>query len=111
MALIGADTDELREVGQEFQQGKETTDQVIMFLKALIAILRAASFFSGGASLAYAQYLESMVVPWLEKISQALGLFAKVLSARPRPRTPPATAAPSTTARCRATSRPHCPPR
>lgn len=82
MALIGADTDELREVGQEFQQGKETTDQVIMFLKALIAILKAASFFSGGASLAYAQYLETTVVPWLEKISQALGLFAQVLNSQ-----------------------------
>lgn len=82
MALIGADTDELREVGQEFQQGKETTDQVIMFLKALIAILKAASFFSGGASLAYAEYLETTVVPWLEKISQALGLFAKVLNSQ-----------------------------
>ncbi|MDO9455859.1 hypothetical protein, partial [Nocardioides sp.] len=82
MALLGADTDELREVGQEFQQGKETTDQVIMFLKALIAILKAASFFSGGASLAYAEYLETTVVPWLEKISQALGLFAKVLNSQ-----------------------------
>ncbi|MFB9314230.1 hypothetical protein ACFFRI_14340, partial [Nocardioides plantarum] len=82
MALIGADTDELREVGQEFEQGKETTDQVIMFLKALIAILKAASFFSGGASLAYAEYLETTVVPWLEKISQALGLFAKVLNSQ-----------------------------
>ncbi|GAA5154448.1 hypothetical protein GCM10023340_38010 [Nocardioides marinquilinus] len=79
MALLGADTDELREVGQAFQEGKETTDQVIMFLKALIAILKAASFFSGGASAAYAQYLETTVVPWLERISEALGLFAKVL--------------------------------
>ncbi|WP_148614395.1 peptidoglycan-binding domain-containing protein [Nocardioides rubriscoriae] len=82
MALIGADTEELREVGREFQEGKETTDQVIMFLRALIAILRAASFFSGGASLAYAEYLETTVVPWLQKISQALGLFATVLGAQ-----------------------------
>ena len=80
MALLGADTDELREVGQEFQEGKETTDQVITYLRALIAILKAASFFSGGASLAYAEYLETTVVPWLEKISQALGMFAQVLN-------------------------------
>lgn len=79
MAFLGADTDELREVGQEFQDGKEVTDQVITYLQALIAILKAASFFSGGASLAYAEYLETTVVPWLKKISMALGLFAKVL--------------------------------
>ncbi len=82
MAFLGADTDELREVGQEFQEGKETTDQVITYLRILIAILRAASFFSGGASLAYAEYLETTVVPWLQKISMALGLFAKVLGAQ-----------------------------
>lgn len=82
MAFLGADTDELREVGQEFQDGKETVDQVITYLQALIALLRAASFFSGGASAAYAQYLESVVVPWLQKISQALGLFAQVLGAQ-----------------------------
>ncbi|WP_139977859.1 peptidoglycan-binding domain-containing protein [Nocardioides litoris] len=79
MAFLGADTDELREVGQAFEEGKETTDQVITYLKALIAILRAASFFSGGASAAYATYLETTVVPWLEKISQALGLIARML--------------------------------
>ncbi|WP_340539582.1 peptidoglycan-binding domain-containing protein [Nocardioides sp. GXZ039] len=82
MAFLGADTDELREVAQEFQEGKETTDQVITYLRALIAILKAASFFSGGASLAYAEYLETVVVPWLQKISMALGLFAKVLGAQ-----------------------------
>jgi hypothetical protein len=81
MSFLGADTDELREAGQKCQEGKETTDQVIQYLRALIAILRAASFFSGGASAAYATYLETVVVPWLEKISAALGLFAQVLGA------------------------------
>jgi hypothetical protein len=81
MSFLGADTDELREAGQKCQEGKETTDQVIQYLRALIAILRAASFFSGGASAAYAQYLETVVVPWLEKVSAALGLFAQVLGA------------------------------
>ncbi|WP_193609285.1 peptidoglycan-binding domain-containing protein [Nocardioides lijunqiniae] len=82
MAFLGADTDELREVGQEFEDGKEVVDQVITYLKALIALLRAASFFSGGASAAYAQYLESVVLPWLQKISMALGMFAKVLGSQ-----------------------------
>ncbi len=82
MAFLGADTDELREVGQQFQEGKETTDQVITYLKALIAILRAASVFTGGASAAYATYLETVVVPWLERISMALGMFAQVLGAQ-----------------------------
>lgn len=81
MSFLGADTDELREAGQKCQEGKDVTDQVIQYLKALIAILRAASFFSGGASAAYATYLETVVVPWLEKISAALGLFAQVLGA------------------------------
>jgi hypothetical protein len=81
MSFLGADTDELRDAGQVCQDGKETTDQVITYLRALIAILRAASFFSGGASAAYATYLETVVVPWLQKISMALGLFAQVLNA------------------------------
>ncbi|HEY1133968.1 MAG TPA: hypothetical protein VGE77_05270, partial [Nocardioides sp.] len=81
MAFLGADTDELREAQQKCQEGKEITDQVIMFVKALIALLRAASFFTGGASAAYATFLETQVVPWLEKISTALGMFAQVLGA------------------------------
>lgn len=79
MSFLGADTDELREAGQKCQEGKETTDEVIMFLQALIAALYAASWFTGGASAAYASYLETQVVPWLQKISMALGLFARVL--------------------------------
>ena len=81
MAFLGADTDELRDVADECMQGKEITDQVIQYLQALIALLKAASFFSGGASAAYATYLETVVVPWLQKISMALELFAKVLGA------------------------------
>lgn len=81
MSFLGADTDELRDAGQKCQDGKETTDGVIAFLKALIIILRAASFFTGGASEAYATFLETQVVPWLQKISNALGLFAQVLNA------------------------------
>ncbi|TQK70518.1 peptidoglycan-binding protein [Nocardioides sp. SLBN-35] len=81
MAFLGADTDELREVGQEFQEGAETIDQIIAFVRALIMVLRAAAFFSGGASLAYAQYLETTVLPWLQRISMALKAFAQVLLA------------------------------
>ena len=79
MAFMGADTDALREAGQECQEGKEQTDQVIQYLRMLIMALRAASFFTGGASAAYAEYLEGTVVPWLQRISQALGLMAQVL--------------------------------
>ena len=81
MAFLGADTDELREAQQKCQEGKEITDQVITFVKALIALLRAASFFTGGASAAYATFLETQVLPWLQKISMALGMFAQVLGA------------------------------
>ena len=79
MSFMGADTDALREAGQECQEGKEKTDQVIAYLRMLIMALRAASFFTGGASAAYAEYLEGTVVPWLQRISQALGLMAQVL--------------------------------
>jgi len=79
MAFMGADTDALRGAGQECQEGKEKTDQVIQYLRMLIMALRAASFFTGGASAAYAEYLEGTVVPWLQRISQALGLMAQVL--------------------------------
>ncbi len=81
MAFMGADTDALREAGQECQEGKEKTDEVINYLRMLIMALRAASFFTGGASAAYAEYLEGTVVPWLQRISQALGLMARVLMA------------------------------
>lgn len=81
MAFMGADTDALRDAGQECQEGKEKVDQVIQYLRMLIMALRAAAFFTGGASAAYADYLEGTVVPWLQKISQALGLMAKVLMA------------------------------
>lgn len=77
--FLGADTDELQEAGQKCQEGAETTDDVIMFLRALVIALRAASFFTGGASAAYAQYLESTVIPWLQRVSAALKLFAQVL--------------------------------
>lgn len=79
MSFLGADTDELREAGQKCQEGAETTDEVITYLRALVIALRAASFFTGGASAAYAQYLESTVIPWLQRISAALKLFANVL--------------------------------
>lgn len=79
MSFLGSDTDELREAGQKCQEGAETTDEVIMFLRALVIALRAASFFTGGASTAYAQYLESTVIPWLQKVSAALKMFANVL--------------------------------
>lgn len=79
--FLGADTEELQEAGQKCQEGAEATGQVIQYLRALVLALRAASFFTGGASAAYAQYLESTVIPWLERVKQALDLFAKVLLA------------------------------
>lgn len=79
--FLGADTEELQEAGQKCQEGAETTGQVIQYLRALVIALKAASFFTGGASAAYAQYLETTVIPWLERIKQALDLFARVLLA------------------------------
>lgn len=79
--FLGADTEELQEAGQKCQEGAEATGQVIQYLRALVLALKAASFFTGGASAAYAQYLETTVIPWLERVKQALDLFAKVLLA------------------------------
>ncbi len=79
--FLGADTEELQEAGQKCQEGAEATGQVIQYLRALVLALKAASFFTGGASAAYAQYLETTVIPWLERVKQALDLFARVLLA------------------------------
>lgn len=81
MSFLGVDVDDLRSAGAKCQEGAEETDQVISYLMILIAALEAASFFTGGASAAYARYLRTVVLPWLRQVSQALHLFAKVLGA------------------------------
>ena len=79
--ILGADTDELREVQQDCLEVARTVDQVVAFLIALVAVLRAASLWTGGSSAVYAAYLEGTVIPWLKKISLAAKLFARVLGA------------------------------
>lgn len=79
--LLGADTDEMRGVQKECLEVARTADQVIAFLVALVVVLKAMSFWTGGSSAAYAAYLESTVIPWLKKVSAALKLFARVLGA------------------------------
>lgn len=79
--ILGADTDEMRDVQQQCVETAKQVDQVVAFLTALVAILKAASLWTGGSSAAYAAYLEGTVIPWLKKISMALQLFAKVLGA------------------------------
>lgn len=79
MSFFGADTDELREAAKKCEETAKVTDDTIMFLKALVIILMAASVWTGGSSAAYAKYLQSTVIPWLQKISMALHLMAKVL--------------------------------
>jgi hypothetical protein len=77
----GADVEGLQGIAAKCEQGGDTADQVVAFLTALVIALKAASWFTGGASAAYAAYLESVVIPWLKKVSMALHLFAKVLNA------------------------------
>ena len=45
--ILGADTDELREVQGETQEFAQKVDQVIMALTILVAILKAASIWTG----------------------------------------------------------------
>jgi hypothetical protein len=79
--ILGADTDEMREVQKDCLEAAKVADQVTMFLTALVIVLKAASFWTGGSSAAYAAYLEGTVIPWLKKISMALKTFAQVLGA------------------------------
>lgn len=77
--ILGADTDEMREVQNDCTEAAKVADQVVVFLTALVAVLKAASLWTGGSSAAYAAYLEGTVIPWLKKISMALKAFAQVL--------------------------------
>ncbi len=79
--ILGADTDEMRDVQKDCLEAAKVADQVTMFLTALVIVLKAASFWTGGSSAAYAAYLEGTVIPWLKKISMALKMFAQVLGA------------------------------
>ncbi|MBM6401945.1 hypothetical protein [Phycicoccus sonneratiae] len=79
--ILGADTDEMRDVQKDCLEAAKVADQVVIFLTALVIVLKAASFWTGGSSAAYAAYLEGTVIPWLKKISMALKMFAQVLGA------------------------------
>jgi len=73
----GADVDGLDHLAQEFQQAAQVCDEV----KAACEIIVAASFIFGPFGAAFVSYLKTVVIPWLTKISEALKLMAKVLSA------------------------------
>ena len=73
----GADVDGLDRLAQEFQQAAQVCDEV----KAACEIIVAASFIFGPFGAAFVSYLKTVVIPWLTKISEALKLMAKVLSA------------------------------
>lgn len=79
--ILGADTDELREVQGETQEFAQKVDQVVMALTILVAILKAASIWTGGSSLKFALYLEKTVIPWLRIISASAKAFAQILGA------------------------------
>ncbi|MGL4178238.1 MAG: hypothetical protein ACRCSN_19455 [Dermatophilaceae bacterium] len=79
--ILGADTDELREVQSETQKFAQKVDQVIMALTILVAILKAASIWTGGSSLKFALYLEKTVIPWLRIISSSAKAFAAIVGA------------------------------
>ncbi|MTV23941.1 hypothetical protein FTX61_00675 [Nitriliruptoraceae bacterium ZYF776] len=76
----GADVGRLAKVVREFERAAAKVQQTITYLRALIIALKAASFFTGGASRAYAAYLETTVLPWLQKTLMALRSATAVLS-------------------------------
>lgn len=76
----GADVGRLAKVAQDFQKAAQKTEQTITFVRALIVALNAAAFFTGGASRAYASYLQHTVLPWLQKVLFALRTAIAVLS-------------------------------
>src|SRR3954451_19285517 len=73
----GADVDGLDRLAQEFQQAAQVCDEVKMACEVIVA----ASFIFGPFGAAFVSYLKTVVIPWLTKISEALKLMAKVLSA------------------------------
>lgn len=73
----GADVDGLTRISQQCQQSAQIADEICAVLEAIVA----ASWAFGPFGAAFTSYLKTVVIPWLKKISQALKLFAKVLSA------------------------------
>src|SRR3954451_18068077 len=73
----GADVDGLDRLAQEFQQAAQVCDEVKMACEVIVA----AAFIFGPFGAAFVSYLKTVVIPWLTKISEALKLMAKVLSA------------------------------
>jgi hypothetical protein len=73
----GADVDGLTRISQQCQQSAQVADEICAVLEAIVA----ASWAFGPFGAAFTSYLKTVVIPWLKRISQALKLFAKVLSA------------------------------
>ncbi|MFL6072329.1 MAG: hypothetical protein ACJ73S_02815 [Mycobacteriales bacterium] len=73
----GADVDGLTRIAQQCQQSAQVADEICAVLEAIVA----ASWAFGPFGAAFTSYLKTVVIPWLKRISQALKLFAKVLSA------------------------------
>ncbi|QIM21647.1 hypothetical protein G7075_11775 [Phycicoccus sp. HDW14] len=45
--ILGADTDEMRDVQKDCLEAAKVADQVVVFLTALVIVLKAASFWTG----------------------------------------------------------------
>ncbi len=75
----GVDVSGVEKVVREFTSALQKVERTISYVQALIVALRAAGFFTGGASVAYANYLQTTVLPWLRKVAMALQMAIQVL--------------------------------
>lgn len=75
----GADVDALDRVAGRAGEAAGTIAAMLGRIQLLIISLRAAAWFTGGASAAYADHLETVVLPWLRQIHTALELAARTL--------------------------------
>lgn len=78
----GADVDALDRVVDALRDAADRVAAILAAVQALIIVLRAAAWFTGGASQAYAEHLRTVVAPWLRQVHAALEAAGVALSAQ-----------------------------
>lgn len=75
----GADVAGLDRVAVQARQGADRLERTTGWMGDVVVSLRQASWFTGGASAAYADHLDTVVVPWLRTSAEAMRRAAEVL--------------------------------
>lgn len=80
--LQGVDVDGLDRAAQRCQEGAAVAERVIQVMRGIVAALSALSFFAGPWVGAIIAFIEGTVIPWLERVAQALRSFGSALAQR-----------------------------